>query len=306
MKGKAGKIAVLVSVAALLMTLPLAFAGLYGDSEGIAVTTASVTNALPSIQAGSVVVDTDDDGTPGAPWQVDPMAGTTRTVLAHATGVDANGGADITGVRCWFNTTGVSYGPIAGTLDAPTGNANTRTVRCEQAIDFDDPYGTWTVEFEVEDEALTWSDPVSGEFEYLRVAYIDLSGAATVSWAALVPDADDAESSNVVLIDNVGNSIIDLFVKGGDLNGVTDPTWEIPISAVSVDTETGQTEDQQPYGGDNAYDAWVAGANLQVEGDPENGDIDMYHYMDVPTPLMDQSYSGTITVCAAIDEEVCA
>jgi len=278
MKGKMNKLAVVLGIATMLMALPSALA-----DSGSAVTAATVSNVQPTVGIATI--------TTGA--NIDPNIGqANRTINAEATATDNNGGGDVADARCNVYDTGDNlFATVAGVVEAGTISDETVTVTCEFDLRYYDDNGDWDVKFQVQDESAIWSaEGAEGTFTYTEVTYIDLN-ETSVGWDALTPGASGVQSEDWINVTNFGNGEIQLQVKGDHLLG---GGQDIEIDNVTIDDidESGA----QAYGLTYA-DFKGAGDDILVYGEGQDW-IDLTHYIDVPSPLLDGVYTGAIYICA--------
>lgn len=291
MKGKMNKLAVLMTIATMF-----AMPAVMADSAA-GTTSVTVLNAAPSVASGVIINEDGNNGTS----QIDPTENSVKLVRAQATATDANGGDDVSSVYCWW--TNSESGEIyngAGIVDTNTISGDTVKVNCTQNLNYNDDPAKWDVIFEVtDDNAEKSASNETVDFYYMPAAYIDLN-ATEVNWAGgLTLGATDSASTDSINVNNTGNSIVDLYVKGTNLVGNPDATEEIPLSGLSL-ADDGSAPTTEYTATQDVYVAYTDGADLAVDGD-----VQMVHFLDVPASLKDQDYSGTITVCAALDGETC-
>ena len=210
-----------VGIAALLLSMT-AFAGLASGQ----IIGGGVGNVAPSIN--SVTID-DLDGT------VAPNAGTTRSVVATATVLDANGFLDL------LANGGVSMALVFGGNDVIAEATAPRTggslLTGTYARTFDVPYyfapGTYTIRVEAIDLGLATDADTTRTFTYSTLLSADPDSSVDLGSSL---DPGDAGSIVPLTIENQGNAIIDVqVVADGDLDHES-LTASIPVESVAYGT----------------------------------------------------------------------
>lgn len=284
MKGKLNKLAVVLSITAMLMALPAAVA-----DSGSAEVSATVSNVQPTVGVATVTTDTGDG--------VDPNIGQANaTVDAEATATDNNGGGDVTAARCIVRNPGDEiFAVVSGTVHQDTVSGATVTVSCQFQLRYYDATGDWDVTFQVQDEDLVWSsEGLADTFAYNPVQYIDLN-ATSVGWDNLVPGETGRQSEDWINVTNFGNSAIVLHIKGEDLDVGENV---IPIENVEINDLANSTNPRQAYT-ESYADFDDANADIEVyDGGSARDWEDFAHYIDVPSVIADGVYDGFIYICA--------
>ncbi len=302
MKGKT-RMAVVVAMATLLMALPAVVADNPTDPDGPteATTVVTVANEAPKWNGTAAAYMPDDpdeadppdvlEGANDGKAEFDPEESTNRLIEAWAVVTDNNGGDDVSSVNCsWLDPNEDVVYSGSGEVDSNTiSNEVNITVKCNQNLTYNDLPGDWKVRFSVQDDDGAWTETnASVTFQYMQAAYMDLNGTE-VSWGSLNLSATDQNATETIYVNNTGNGVIDLQIKGEDLTGFPDGNYAIGIGNVSVSNATsGSWQDYT-----DSYAAYTDGADVEV-----NSGVLMKHRLDVPSALPDQQYNGTISVQA--------
>ena len=198
----------LAILAAAALAAPLALA------EDID-TEARVKNKDPTMTA--ITLSDDEPGTAG--YQVQPVAGGTKTVTVSFSTNDGNGNADIEKVD--FSVLRPDQSALHTTLTATGGSSQgtTREWTATFDVEFHEPPGTYTVSARVED-VKGGEGVLTQTFAYQELLAFD-PNPKTVEFSAT--DLEPATNSPVagVGVRNMGNVALDAQVSGTDMDAAT-------------------------------------------------------------------------------------
>lgn len=207
----------------------------------------------------------DEDGaTVGV--QVNPSAGSSKTVQVTVTVDDDNGHNDVSKVEVTIYEPDNSTVEVStGTASKQTGNGKRGTYKYSFNMDYFDEPGTYYVEAVVTDRD-GQTETAWAEFEWTELAAVSLN-VSTVdldsgTGGSVDPDSDTHANPSVIEISNDGNVQVDLQYSGTDLTSatvsdeiaVTNVHWSTnssltPENSLSTSTQTNTTFDLAPGDG---------------------------------------------------------
>ena len=245
-------------------------------SGGSTTTETTVTNIAPTVV--DIVVNND--------LNVTPACGTTVSVPIKVYVNDSNGYQDVSSVVCdiWngtlsFNNTSFSF---------ESGSGNQAVFSYSWSVPSNYEAGTWNIKCTATDSAGA-TDTRQEVFYIEQLACIELKNIPVIFNAGQPGTTQTAKVGYgfPMTIDNLGNTAVDIFIKGTDLTGVTDSSWSIPVTSIEyddVDTFTSPTQLTSTF------------ASLTTI--PYGGSYSTYFRINLPAPLKAQTYKGTLTISA--------
>lgn len=282
-----------VLVIALLVVgfaLPGAMAG-HKDSHSQG--RADVAKKGPMETDNDLTVNDDDGTTVGV--QVNPSAGTSRTVQVTVTVDDDNGHNDVSTVEVTImKPDNATVQVSTSTASKQTGNGKRGTYSYNFNMQYFDAAGTYHVNATVTDrDGLT--ETAWASFEWQELAALALStssvslnpdGNASMS---VNPDSDTHGNPATVTVENHGNVKIDLQYSGTNLTSV-DVSDEIAVTNV-------HWSDSDTLSPENSFSTLLQ-TNMTFDLVPGNGSTkDVYLAIHIPN-VQSATYTGTLTLTA--------
>lgn len=224
-----------VLVALALLATPAALATHAGNHPG---SKGNVDNRSPNANPPDASGEDDDGGTTGV--QVNPNAGTSRTVSVTVDATDSNGHNDVDKAEVTlYKPDGTTVHNSVQNQEATksSGSGSKATYSHSFDMNYYDPPGTYTIEVTVTDRDGS-TDTDNSTFEYKELSAVS-TNTSTVSLddgsGSVDPGTDTHSSPANVSVENAGNVQMDLSFSGTDL---TDGNGNaINVTNVHLDTD---------------------------------------------------------------------
>ena len=278
----------MASIVAMAVGVPMAM------GEG-ATTSVAVGNVDPSIVSITITPD-DDGGTAGV--QINPAAGTTKTVTVVARVSDLNGHDDISTVEITSISPACSASPTPNIALSSKTPVDTTTADYEGTFDmeFYDPSATYTVTVTATDTGSLSDNTPTAAFDYTTCIELSLD-AGTIGFGTVAAGSSkevtgdtDFATATAPTIKNQGNVVIDLLISGTDMTG-TEGTITVDNLADDLDTD--------------GYDALTPTPIEHDELDLAAGASSTHGInfkLGVPSGTDPGSYGGSVTLGAKLND----
>lgn len=282
---------IVLVLALLLIVTALAPVAMAGNHAHARDKQAEVSQRPPV--AGPPDLSANDDRPGEAGVQVEPTAGSDRSVSLAVTIDDGNGHNDFDTVTATVykpDNTSVHISPIPASKASGTGKQ--AVYEAMFAMAFHDPPGTYHVKTEATDRdgqtSDSWSEFIFEELSAVAVGDDSVSlNPDGDSQSAITPGNDTRDNPSVVALTNDGNVPINAELSGTDLTN-SDESATLPVGSI-VYSESDVFEPETALS--------ETTVTLVLDLSPGvSSSVGIYFAVDIPNGLPSDIYTGTMTV----------